>query len=65
MLHGKFIQLNIQGKNGQHYLTGMYFITKVTDSISLINDRIVDIVVTFIVNIISKLKKKNEEKEDF
>ena len=34
MLHGKFIQLNIQGKNGQHYLTGMYFITKVTDSIS-------------------------------
>lgn len=31
---GSFIQLNVQGKKGQHYLTGQYYITKVTDYIS-------------------------------
>ena len=28
------MQLNVQGKKGQHYLTGMYYISKVTDYIS-------------------------------
>ena len=31
---GSFIQLNVQGKKGQHYLTGQYYITKITDYIS-------------------------------
>ena len=34
MPHGGFMQLNVQGKKGQHYLTGMYYISKVTDYIS-------------------------------
>ena len=40
-------------------------VDKVTDSVSLINDRVVDLVATFIANLFAKRKKveKNEEEE--
>lgn len=40
-------------------------VDKVTDSVSLINDRLVDLVATFIANLFAKRKKveKNEEEE--
>ena len=37
---------------------------KVTDSISLINDRVVDIIVTFIASLFAKRKNKKEESEE-
>ena len=40
-------------------------VDKVTDSISLINDRMVDVIVTFIANIFSKRKEKKEKEEEF
>ena len=39
-------------------------VDKVTDSISLINDRMVDAVVSFIANLFSKRKKKQEKIEE-
>ena len=39
-------------------------VDKVTDSISLINDRVVDIIATFIASLFAKRKNKKEESEE-
>lgn len=39
-------------------------VSKVSNSVSLINDRLVDVIVTFIANIFSKRKNKKEEEEE-
>ena len=39
-------------------------VVKVTDSISLINDRVVDIIATFIASLFAKRKNKKEESEE-
>lgn len=40
-------------------------VSKVSNSVSLINDRLVDVIVTFIANVFSKRKNKKEEEEEF
>ena len=40
-------------------------VSKVSNSVSLINDRLVDVIVTFIANDFSKRKNKKEEEEEF
>ena len=42
-------------------------VDKITDSVSLINDRLVDIIVSFLANLFSKRKNKKatEEEEEF
>ena len=40
-------------------------VSKVSNSVSLINDRLVEVIVTFIANVFSKRKNKNEEEEEF
>lgn len=39
-------------------------VSKVSNSVSLINDRLVDVIVTFIANVFSKRKNKKEEEEE-
>lgn len=40
-------------------------VSKISNSVSLINDRLVDVIVTFIANVFSKRKNKKEEEEEF